>query len=253
MSDQEQAASKTMPVLEHLSELRRRLIICIVSYVIAFLGAYYFSDQILRLIVAPLLRTPGFGDGLSILKVQEAFVTRIKAALLAGLLGAFPVIAYQVWAFVLPGVTKREAKVGFPLVLFCTVLFVGGMVFAYFGVMPFAFDFFLESARGFAHPHLSLQFYVDFFVRMLVAFGVAFQLPLVVVFLVRLGVVSIDQVKKARRVVRFGRIAGPPWRRLSQRKVPASSAVPNTAGITVEKLSEARSAYSRCVKCSRPR
>ena len=197
-ADDEKNSGK-MSVVEHLAELRRRLIICIAALIAGFIVAYIFSDHILVVLIAPIKRVLSPEESLAILKVQEAFVTRIKVAFMAAAIAAFPVIIRQVWAFVVPALKKKEAKVGLTLVIASTVLFAAGILFAYFTILPYAFTFFLKSAQGIAAPNISLAFYVNFCARILLAFGLVFQLPLVIVFLVRSGVVTLDQVKKARR------------------------------------------------------
>ena len=188
-----------MSIVEHLAELRRRLIVCVAALILAFAAAYTFSQQILRVLVAPIEEALTSDGGLSILKVQEAFLTHIKVALVAAIIAAFPVIIHQVWSFVLPALKKREAKVGLTLVSCSTILFAAGILFAYFTILPYAFTFFLKSAQGIASPNISLAFYVGFCARVMLAFGIVFQMPLIIVFLVRSGIVTLDQVKRARK------------------------------------------------------
>ena len=192
-------ADGKMSIIEHLAELRRRLIVCIAALVVAFAAAYTFSEQILHVLVAPIQKAMTSGGGLSILRVEEAFVTQIKVALVAAVILAFPVIIYQVWAFVVPALKRKEAKVGLTLVLSSTLLFIAGILFTFFVILPYAFTFFLASAQGIASPNISLAFYVSFCAKMMLAFGLVFQLPLVLVFLVRSGFVSLDQVRRSRK------------------------------------------------------
>jgi len=196
--DADQTSTK-MSIVEHLAELRRRLIVCIAALIVAFAAAYIFSKQILRVLVTPIEEALTSDGGLSILKVQEAFLTHIKVALVAAIILSFPVIIHQVWGFVIPALKKKEAKAGLTLVFFSTLLFAAGILFAYFTILPYAFTFFLKSAQGIASPNISLAFYVGFCARVMLAFGIVFQMPLVIVFLVRSGIVSLDQVKKARK------------------------------------------------------
>ncbi|MBN2208963.1 MAG: twin-arginine translocase subunit TatC [Candidatus Coatesbacteria bacterium] len=192
-------ADGKMSIIDHLAELRRRLIICIAALVVAFVVAYTFSQQILRVLVAPIQKAMTSGGSLAILRVEEAFVTNIEVALVAAVVAAFPVFIYQVWAFVLPALKRKEAKVGLTLVFSSTSLFVAGILFTFFLILPYAFTFFLASAQGIASPNISLAFYVSFCAKMMLAFGLVFQLPLVLVFLVRSGLVSLRQVTSARR------------------------------------------------------
>ncbi len=197
-SDADQPSTK-MSIVEHLAELRRRLIVCIAALIVAFAAAYVFSERILKVLTAPIEEALTSDGSLSILKVQEAFLTHIKVALVAAVIAAFPVIIHQVWGFVIPALKKKEAKAGVTLIFFSTLLFAVGILFAYFTILPYAFTFFLKSAQGIASPNISLAFYVAFCARVMLAFGIVFQLPLVIVFLVRSGIVTLDQVKKARK------------------------------------------------------
>jgi len=197
-ADDERDSGK-MSIVEHLAELRRRLIVCIAALIAGFAVAYIFSDHILLVLIAPIKRALSPEGSLAILKVQEAFVTHIKVALVAAAIAAFPIIIHQVWAFVLPALKKKEAKAGLTLVIFSTVLFAAGILFAYFTILPYAFTFFLKSAQGIAAPTISLAFYVNFCARVLLAFGLVFQLPLVIVFLVRSRIVTLNQVRRARK------------------------------------------------------
>ncbi|MBN1594101.1 MAG: twin-arginine translocase subunit TatC [Candidatus Coatesbacteria bacterium] len=188
-----------MPIVAHLAELRRRLIVCVVALAAGFSLSYAFSQQILAVLIVPIKEALGSDGNLSILKVQEAFMTHIKVAFMAAIIIAFPIIVHQVWAFVLPALKKKEAKVGLTLILFSTLLFAVGILFAYFTILPYAFTFFLGSAQGIASPNISLAFYVGFCARVTLAFGLVFQMPLIIVFLVRMGIVSLEQVKRARK------------------------------------------------------
>ena len=189
----------TMPIVEHLTELRRRIIVCGAAVLTAFCLAYAFSKPLLRILLAPIDEALPAGSKLAILKVQEAFVTKLKVALVAALVAAFPVIIHQVWGFVLPALKKTEVKLAAVLILSSSILFAAGITFAYFAVLPYAFSFFLANAQGLASPTLSLGFYIGFCARMLLAFGAVFQMPLVIVFLVRTGLVPLAKVRSARK------------------------------------------------------
>jgi len=198
-ADTESHSQKKTSIITHLTELRRRLIVCVIAVFAAFVVAYAFSEAVLKVLIAPMIEALPPDTSLSMIKVQEAFITHIKVALAAAVIVAFPVIMHQAWSFVLPALKKKEARVGLPLIVLATTLFAAGILFAYYGVLPYAFVFFLRSAEGLASPNISLMFYVSFCSRMLLAFGAVFQMPLVIVFLVKTGIASVDQIKKARK------------------------------------------------------
>lgn len=198
-ADNQEPPSAKMSIVEHLAELRRRIIISAIAFLVAFVLAYTFAEPILAILLAPIRKLLSKEASLAILKVQEAFVTQIKVAIMAAVIAAFPIIIQQAWAFVLPALKRKEAKAGLSLILSATLLFATGIVFAYFAVLPWAFVFFLKCAQDIASPTISLAYYINFCARMLLAFGVVFQLPLVIVFLVRSGIASIDQIAKARK------------------------------------------------------
>ena len=152
-------ADGKMSIIEHLAELRRRLIICIAARVVAFAAAYTYSQQILRVLVAPIQKAMTSGGTLSILRVEEAFVTNIKVAFVAALIAAFPVFIHQVWAFVLPALKKKEAKVGLTLVFSSTMLYYIGIPVDMFTPM------FAASRIGGWSAHVIEQYYDNVLIR----------------------------------------------------------------------------------------
>jgi sec-independent protein translocase protein TatC len=150
---------------------------------------YVFSDWIFGLVVAPLRRHLTPGQNLIGTGVTEAFFTEIKVALAAGLLVASPFIFYQIWRFVAPGLSSGEKRLVVPFVFCATLFFVGGALFCYWIVLPVAFRYFIEqySTMG-VTPAIRIGEYFTFFFRMVLAFGVTFELPVFTFFLVRLGI-----------------------------------------------------------------
>ncbi len=169
---------------EHLEELRRRLLISLTAVTLAGTGGYLASDRILALLTEPLRR---YADGLYFFSPQGAFLVKLKVALLVGIIGASPVVLHQLWAFLAPGLHGHEKRAALPLAAVTSFLFVTGAVFAQFVVMPAAMRFLVGLESDSLRPMISVEEYVSFLSCMLVAFGVAFNLPVVVLSLVLAG------------------------------------------------------------------
>jgi len=179
-----------MPLTAHLAELRSRLIWCMVALAVGFIVCYGFSDKIVAALQSPVaLVGQPIQVPLQIIAPAEAFVTYIKVGLIAGLFLVLPFILYQLWKFVAPGLLEHEKKYTVPFLIGAAVLFYGGGVIFY-GILPFVMHFLLSFAKGGIKAQLSVGYYVTFCVRLMIAFGLVFQLPMVVIFLTQLGLVS---------------------------------------------------------------
>lgn len=187
------------PFTAHLEELRKRLITCFIAVGVGFAICYGFKEKLFQILVQPLLRVMKTGETLIFTGLPEAFFTYLKVALLSGLMLAAPIIIYQFWMFVAPGLYDREKRLMIPIVFLSSFFFVGGALFGYFIVFPWGFKFFL----GFADEHIralpSMKEYLGFSAKLLLAFGLVFELPLVITFLAKLGLVSVDFLKKNRK------------------------------------------------------
>ena len=198
------------PLIEHLIELRRRLIWCFLALGIAFAICFYFADEIFAFLVQPLQAAfggPGKGK-LIYTKLYEAFFVQIKVAFFAAFFIAFPVIANQVWAFVAPGLYSKEKKAFLPFLVATPILFIAGGALAYYVVMPAAFTFLLKyqgSIGGIQREALpSVDDYLGLVMQFIFAFGVAFLLPILLMLLERAGLVTRDQLKRGRRYAILG-------------------------------------------------
>ena len=194
-------ADTPMPLTAHLAELRSRLIWCMVALAVGFIACYGLSDRIVSALQSPVVlvgqpvKVP-----LQIIAPAEAFITYIKVGLIAGLFLVLPFILYQLWKFVAPGLLEHEKKYTVPFLVGSAGLFYGGGVIFYL-VLPFIVHFLLSFAKGDIKAQLSVGYYVTFCVRLMIAFGLVFQLPMVVVFLTQLGLVT------SRLLVRYFRHA----------------------------------------------
>jgi len=188
-----------IPFTAHLEELRTRLITCAMAIGAGFAVAYFFKEKIFQILTQPLMKIMQTGDKLIFTGLPEAFFTYLKVALLTGIILAAPVLLYQFWLFIAPGLYKKERKLLIPIVFLSTIFFLGGAFFGYFIVFPFGFKFFLGFASDSIRPMPSMKEYLTFATKLLLAFGVVFELPIVITFMARLGIVSVDFLKKNRK------------------------------------------------------
>jgi len=188
-----------IPFTAHLEELRKRLITCFVAVGIGFVLSYGFKEKLFQILTRPLIGVMQAGDKLIFTSLPEAFFTYLKVAFLFGIILAAPVIFYQFWMFVAPGLYDKEKRLMFPIVFLSTVFFVGGAFFGYFIVFPYGFKFFLGFASDIIKPLPSMREYLSFASKLLLAFGLVFELPLIITFLAKLGMVSVSFLKKNRK------------------------------------------------------
>jgi len=186
-----------MSFLEHLGELRTRIVWSLIPSVIGLMVAFHFSDHILKFIARPLAKT---NSELVALAPTEAFWTSMKLSMVAGLFLAMPVILWQVWAFVAPGLHKNERKYAGPFVIVGSLLFVAGGAFALLVVVPFAVTFLVQfgQAQG-IKSMISVERHVDFVVKFTLAFGLVFELPVVITLLSLIGIVTPRFLSKNRK------------------------------------------------------
>jgi sec-independent protein translocase protein TatC len=191
--------SDRMPFMSHLEELRRRLVRSAIAVGVCFLGTYFFKEELYAGLSAPLKAVMPPEARLIYTAPAEAFFTYLKIAILAAIVLACPVIFYHFWKFISPGLYKHERKAVWPFVAISSVLFIVGTVFCYAMVFPYAFQFFMSFATDEIVPMLSLKQYLSFSATLLFAFGVIFEMPMVLVFLGRLGVVSSRALRRQRK------------------------------------------------------
>jgi sec-independent protein translocase protein TatC len=183
-------------LVEHLEELRSRLIVCIVALVVAFPVAYIFHDQLIE----ALKRLAPEGTVIVTLGVAEPFTTALKVSFYAALALAFPLIVWQAWSFFAPAVHERSQRIVARFVVLSTALFVGGMAFAYFVLLPRALDFLTSYDEQLYETQIRASYFLTFCALMIFATGLVFQLPIFVLALVRLGVLTSAQLRANRRI-----------------------------------------------------
>lgn len=188
-------AEERMSLTAHLSELRRRLMVSVAAVAVGFLAAYYYSDRLYALLASPLLAALPEGQEFMVFTgVVEPFFIYLKVGLLGGVVIGSPVVLYEIWAFVAPGLYKEEKRWFLFTVFFSVLLFAGGVAFAFTVVFPFGFKYLLGYSGPGLKPYISMAQYFSMATRLLLAFGAVFQLPLAMLVLARVGAVTARQL-----------------------------------------------------------
>ncbi|MBF0457954.1 MAG: twin-arginine translocase subunit TatC [Nitrospirae bacterium] len=205
-----------MSILEHLGELRKRIMISLGAVLVVFILTFNYSEMILKTLVMPIetkmvfsLHYPFIGfepsgikqKTLVFLEPSEAFWMHCKIALIAAIMIALPVILSQIWLFIEPGLVEREKKFIMPFVTAGTVLFMIGVVFCFYIVLPFALGFLMTYKTENLTPMIAVGKYIDFIMKFLLAFGVIFELPIALFVMTKMGVVTPQKLCKIRRHV----------------------------------------------------
>jgi len=188
-----------MPFLEHLEELRKRLMRGAAAILIGFAFCLYFSERLFHVLAAPIKKLLPQGASLVFTGLPDPFFIYLKVAFLGGLLITLPYVLYELWRFVHPGLHIHERRLAAPFVFAATVLFYAGAAFAYFVVFPAAFGFFLGYETADLKPMIAIREYVSLVIMLMLAFGAVFETPIVIVFLGLLGLVNSAMLKKGRR------------------------------------------------------
>ncbi len=198
MTDQQDKS----PLTEHLVELRDRLVKSFIAVGCGFAVAYFFKEDIFSLLTAPLVKAmakSGTDAKMIFTGLPEAFFTYLKVSFLTGIAVATPVLFYQFWMFVSPGLYRNEKKYLLPIVFLSVVFFLVGSLFGYYIVFPYGFTFFLGFSTETIQAMPSMKEYLSFASKMLLAFGLVFELPLVLTFMARMGLVTVPFLRKNRK------------------------------------------------------
>ena len=179
----------------HIADLRKRLVISSITVVIMFFACFSFYEPILEWMMAPVKHALPAGTSMIAVEIQETFFTAMKVAFFGGFIISLPVIFWQLWLFLAPGLYDHEKKLVVPFVFFATLMFLLGASFAYYIVVPVGFDFLIAFGNSVVSVLPSIGKYVGFFTKLLIGFGIAFELPVITFFLAKIGIVN-DQMLK---------------------------------------------------------
>jgi sec-independent protein translocase protein TatC len=202
MSDAQDSPQESF--ISHLVELRSRLLKAIVVVLIVFLALAPFSKDLYTLVARPLMQVLPHGATMIATDVTGTFLVPLKVTLLAAFLVALPWVLWQAWAFIAPGLYKHEQQLAAPLLVSSVLLFFTGMAFAYFVVFPWIFSFFVRFTPDGVQMMTDIDKYLSFVLWMFVAFGTTFEIPVVMVLLVRMGIVPLAKLREMRRYVIVG-------------------------------------------------
>ncbi|TWH48145.1 twin-arginine translocase subunit TatC [Sporomusa sp. KB1] len=195
-SSEEEPTERAMSLLDHLEELRRRLIVVIAAIVIGSTFCYFYAAEITAFITAP-------AGKLYYMNPSEAFFTYLKVSFFAGFLLALPIVMYQLWAFIVPAMTNKERTASLLLVPSSILLFFVGLFFSYYFVLPAGIKFFMGFATENLQPMFSIGQYLSFVISFLVPFGFIFELPLFIFVMARLGIIGSGFLVAKRKMVLF--------------------------------------------------
>jgi len=196
--------SNSMNFFDHIKELRQKLMYSIIFFIVTFIISFYFSQIIFEFLAKPLTSILGEGNGLIYTALQEAFLTNVKVAFFTAAFISFPFLSIQIWSFVAPGLLKKEKQISLPTLIAIPFLFILGAAVVYYVISPIAWKFFLSFQTSQAEGiNITLQAkmneYLSLMMTFIFAFGIAFQLPVVLLLLVRFNVLTIKQLVSFRK------------------------------------------------------
>lgn len=204
MSEATPPGSEQETFLSHLIELRTRLLRSIIAVAIVLVCLFPFAKEIYALLAAPLLHSLPKGATMIATDVTGTFLVPLKVTLMASFLVALPYVLWQAWAFVAPGLYQHEKRLALPVIVSSCVFFLIGMSFAYFFVFPVMFSFFANYTPAGVQMMTDIDKYLSFVLAMFLAFGITFEVPVIVIVLVRLRVVSLEKLRAIRSYVIVG-------------------------------------------------
>ena len=204
MSEQNQHDDPPMSLVAHLTELRDRLLRAVLAVLIGFIILFPFANEIYGFVSAPLRELMPEGSTMIATGVASPFLTPFKLSLVLAIFMAIPVVLYQVWGFVAPGLYQKEKRIALPLLASSVLLFYAGAAFAYFAIFPLIFAFFTSVGPANVQVMTDINSYLDFVLKLFLAFGIAFEMPIAAVILIWTGVTSPDALAKKRPYIIVG-------------------------------------------------
>lgn len=193
-----------LPLVQHLIELRNRLLRIVLIVLVMFAGLFYFANDIYTFTAAPLQKFLPENTSMIATDVTSPFLAPFKLTLFVAILLAAPFILHQVWAFIAPGLYRHEKRLAFPMLASSVVLFYGGMAFAYFVVFPLVFGFFTSVGPAGVSIMTDISKYLDFVLKLFFAFGVAFEIPIATVLMIQAGVITPEGMARKRPYIVVG-------------------------------------------------
>jgi sec-independent protein translocase protein TatC len=190
------SSEQKQTIIEHLEELRKSLIISVVAIIIAAVFCFSFNEQILEIILSPLT---SLNERLIVTGVTEAFFVKLQLSLLGGVVFAFPVVAWAIWRFVKPALFPHERKYVYILLPTSIILFTSGVLFAYFGILRLVLNFLIYIAGKNLETMFKVDQYVSFVMAFTIPFGLVFELPVIVFFLTKLGIITPQKLSRSRK------------------------------------------------------
>ena len=200
----EETTGKEMPFLEHLIELRSRILRSLALVALLFIPIYYYAEPLFNFVSAPLVQALPDGSSMIATQVTSPFLTPFKLAIYTAIFIGVPFLLHQLWGFVSPGLYRSEKRFAFPLLFSSVVLFYTGMAFSYFLVFPLVFSFFVAVSPEGVQMMTDINQYLDFVLKMFLAFGVAFEIPVATFLLAWSGLSSADSMANKRPYVIIG-------------------------------------------------
>lgn len=202
--DQQDYQDHAQPLVAHLTELRDRLLRCVLAILLLFLGLFYFANDIYFFISEPLRRYLPEGTTMIATEVASPFLTPFKMTLVASLVVAMPYILYQIWSFIAPGMYQKEKRIAIPLLISSIILFYAGLAFAYYVVFPLVFGFFSSVGPEGVSYTPDIAKFLDIALKLFFAFGIAFEIPIATVLLIWAGVTDADTLAQKRPYIIVG-------------------------------------------------
>ncbi len=200
----EESVEEGQPLVVHLTELRERLLRAVLAVLVAFLVLYPFANELYQWLSEPLRALLPAGATMIATEVASPFLAPFKLSLLAALCLAMPVVLYQIWMFVAPGLYLHEKKIAMPLLISSILLFYLGLAFAYFVVFPLVFGFFTSIGPENVAVMTDISRYLDFVIKLFLAFGIAFEIPVATVILISMGIIDVAGMANKRPYIIIG-------------------------------------------------